>query len=62
MTNDELERQGWDVNSANLPAIVIEMEDGTKIFPSCDPEGNGHGCLFAETVKGESFYVEEEKG
>lgn len=41
---------------------MIELDDGTLLFPSQDEEGNGPGAIFGNT-KGEGFYVfaQEEK-
>lgn len=44
MTNEEMEQEGWEHYREKPPVIVLE--DGTKLFPSQDPEGNGPGALF----------------
>ncbi len=51
-TNEEMEKEGWD-----RPAEIIVLEDGTKIFPSSDREGNNRGVLFLESPEGESGYL-----
>jgi len=60
MTAAEMKRQGWCQDRQETAPIAIVTEDGTKLFPSKDGEGNGGGCLFGETKKGEGFYVAEE--
>ena len=39
--DDELKLLDW-----NQRAIVLQLDDGTLIFPSRDDEGNGAGALF----------------
>jgi hypothetical protein len=41
MTRAEQKREFWD-----RPAMVIELNDGSLIYPSQDEEGNGPGTLF----------------
>jgi hypothetical protein len=41
MTADEQEEHGWYHS-----AIVIQLDDGTVIYPSQDDEGNDAGALF----------------
>jgi hypothetical protein len=36
---------------------VLEFEDGTRLWPSRDDEGNGPGTLIARTTKGKTFYL-----
>lgn len=43
MTPEEAIELAWD--PSDRPA-VIELDDGTLMFASCDPEGNGPGALF----------------
>ncbi len=50
MTKAEQNAQAW-----YEPAIVIELEDGTILFPSKDEEGNGTGVLFGRERSGEDF-------
>jgi len=42
----EAQELGWDYVSD--PAIVIELDDGTKLIPSRDPELNGEGFLLVD--------------
>lgn len=43
MTEAEMTREGWVHND---PPAVIELADGSLIYPSRDAEGNGPGMLF----------------
>lgn len=52
MTEDELDREGWTPVHGQAPPVV-ELDDGSEIFPSRDPEGNGPGALFGMTSDGE---------
>ena len=42
MSKGEMAAEGW---SGKEPEILI-LNDGTKLYPSEDIEGNGPGCLF----------------
>lgn len=54
MTESELDQEGWDY--AEFP-VVIEFEDGSKIYASSDPEGNDSGCIFGMTKNGQSIMI-----
>lgn len=55
MTQDEMDREGWDNTT-----VLIELDDGTKLYPSQDDEGNGPGALFGvENGKTVSIYPRE---
>lgn len=56
MTKDELSDEGWDHSFGGFP-VVIEFEDGSKIYGASDPEGNDAGCLFGMTKDGEALIV-----
>lgn len=56
MTKDELFNEGWDESYGGFP-VVIEFNDGSKIYASSDPEGNDAGCLFGITKNGEEIIV-----
>jgi hypothetical protein len=45
MTRAEFETEGWH-RTHNTRPVVIVFDDGTKIYPAADPEGNGPGALF----------------
>jgi len=44
MTTEDANREGWGKHLCG--SLVITLDDGTKIFPSTDDEGNGPGALF----------------
>ena len=46
MTKKELEIEGWDVGAGQLPPPVLVLDDGQRLYPSRDSEGNGCGALF----------------
>ena len=50
ISKPELDFEGWE--EYNVPTTIIELDDGTLIYPSQDEEGNGPGVLF--TRKGDS--------
>ena len=50
MTQQEFEEEGWDRGTT-----AIELDDGTVLYPSQDPEGNGPGALFGRTPDGKTF-------
>jgi hypothetical protein len=43
LTEEEVGDLGW-----NLLVIVLELDDGTLLFPSMDDEGNNGGALFGQ--------------
>ena len=45
MTDAELAREGWEHHREKTPTVIV-FEDGTNVYPSKDPEGNGPGALF----------------
>jgi len=55
MTADEAEREDWTFRRNGAPA-VIELDDGTLLYPSRDDEGNGPGALFGYE-KGKQFSI-----
>ena len=46
MTNKEQAAMYWD-----FKPIILILNDGTAIYPSCDDEGNGAGALFTTDAK-----------
>lgn len=56
MTIDELTNECWEDDRSGYP-VVLEFSDGSKIYASSDPEGNGPGCLFGVTKDGEEITV-----
>ncbi len=58
MNQYEMEHEGWE-----RPTTVLELEDGSILFPSRDDEGNGPGALFGmHKVMGEFYVMEEDSG
>jgi hypothetical protein len=57
MTEDELESEGW-VADPYMKTPVIILNNGSKIYPSRDPEGNGPGCVFGVSAQGEAFILD----
>ena len=43
LTQDELEYEYWQGGES---CLVLELDDGSVLYPSRDPEGNGPGCIF----------------
>lgn len=56
LTQKEADEEGWDDITWNNTA-VLEFSDGSKIYASCDPEGNGPGSLFGALKNNEMFMV-----
>jgi len=54
MTDKEKKAEGWAENYHGT-TTVIELEDGTLLYPSCDEEGNGLGVLFCTTSDGKQI-------
>lgn len=50
MTQDECDQFMWDARYGEVP-IVLELNDGSFVVPSQDPEGNGAGFLFVITAE-----------
>ncbi len=50
MSETEAENLNW-----KFRPIVIQLNDGTLIFPSRDDEGNDAGALFGSTPNGEDL-------
>jgi len=50
MTTEEAEEMGW-----NHRPVIIQLDDGTIIFPSRDDEGNNGGALFGQNSKGKDL-------
>lgn len=45
MTEEEMEAEQW---IGQNPPVVIVLDNGAKIYPSQDTEGNGPGVLFIQ--------------
>ena len=44
MTRAEADEEGWDYDDAYC--VVLVLDNGIKMYPSQDYEGNGGGALF----------------
>jgi len=53
MAFDEARWLFWEYND-HLP-MVIELNDGKVLFPSCDVEGSGPGCFMAMVYQSGQF-------
>lgn len=56
MTAAEKAGEGWEAEWLDA-AVVLELSDGSLIYPSRDPEGNGPGSLFGRTADGEPITI-----
>ena len=54
MTQAEKRNQGWDCGDKKV--VVIELDNGVKLFPSMDEEGNDGGEIFGE-YRRKPFYL-----
>ena len=52
MSKAELEAEGWDDTGS---AVVLVLDDGSKLFASQDDEGNGPGAMFGVDKNGVGF-------
>jgi len=50
MSFEELEFEGWQDEVGGLPVVVI-LENGVKLYPARDEEGNGSGVMFGRDKK-----------
>ena len=56
MTKKELKTEYWEEDNFSTP-VVIELENGAKLYASQDSEGNGPGAMFARDAKGNSLLL-----
>ena len=49
---EEAEEMCWDSRP-----VVIELDDGALLYPSCDDEGNNGGALFGQSPGGEPWIL-----
>lgn len=54
MTSAEHKAEYWDEDNFSSP-VVVELENGAKLYASRDPEGNGPGAMFAVDEKGKQL-------
>ena len=48
MTKKELTAEGWETGSRHGTPTALVLADGTVLYASQDPEGNGPGALFGK--------------
>jgi len=48
LSKGEMQALGWTQS-----VLVMELDDGTLLFPSMDDEGNNGGALFGQAKSGE---------
>lgn len=54
MTKTEAEFHGWELGFDSGSTVIV-FSDGTKLFASRDPEGNGPGSFFGVGSDGKEF-------
>lgn len=59
LTEAELDQQFVHSRSVACPTLVLE--NGTRLFPSRDPEGNGPGTFFALPAQEQPPYYDREQ-
>jgi len=52
MTEEELAAEDWMALAGYVP-VVLELDDGSLLYPSSDPKGNRPGALFGRTADDE---------
>jgi len=57
MTSAEMDAEGWDEDNFHGNPTVIVLQNGVKLYPSRDSEGNGGGALFGSRPDGTAFSV-----
>ena len=57
MTSAELANEGWTLGRGEAAPVIV-LDDGTLLYPSRDPEGNGPGEFFGANRHGEKFTVD----
>jgi hypothetical protein len=55
MTNKEMKREGWE-GCVHRPVVLV-LDDGTLLYPSCDDEGNGPGAIFGFNTEGQAISI-----
>jgi hypothetical protein len=49
MLDEEYKNVGWSIPDRNDEvSVIIELDDGTLLYPSCDGEGNNGGIVFGQ--------------
>ena len=55
MTRREADAEGWDLSHNGCR--VLELDNGIKLYASCDYEGNNPGALFFYDKKGGTYAI-----
>lgn len=57
MTPEEMEAEGWEGQEAPDPDScgILEFQNGSKLYPAADYEGNGPGVFFGSDKNGKFF-------
>ena len=53
LTKKEMKQEYW----FDEGCVALVLDDGTILYPSRDPEGNGAGALFGRTNEGKEFQL-----
>ena len=53
LTVYELETEGWE--NEMVPVVTIVLENGVRLYPSSDMEGNSGGALFFTDGSGDTY-------
>ena len=56
MTRKEMNKEMW--GSRTIPLVIV-LDNGIKLYPSSDEEGNGPGALFGCTKNGNCYCIGE---
>jgi len=56
LTDAELEEEGWSRGFGDGPATVLELDNGSVLYPVRDGEGNGPGVL-VQRKKDKTWYI-----
>ena len=51
ITDEEMKAEAWEPRYG-MSCTVLVLDDGSLLYPSQDPEGNGPGCLFGKDPDG----------
>lgn len=56
ITKEEMEAEAWD-ELYGMRCIVLILDDGSLLYPSQDPEGNGPGTMFGKLANGTTVTI-----
>lgn len=56
ITTEEMEQEGWESRSDKTAVLIFN--DGSRVYASCDYEGNDCGALFGYTADNTPVVVE----